>query len=755
MTRARRPLTVCLLLTLTLLVAPAPAPRAAAADWLWDLHQRAEQLEAAGDVEAALPLWSQLAAGYARRENWTNAALYWKKLGRALEDRGRRAEAVTAYENEAYFWRRAGHADWGAEDLQRADTLRVTIRPFVQRPKDARATAATLAPFEPQSGAYLGVYSELDPAVGSEPARAAAAYGRPHAAFLVYVPWRARFGDRVFPATWAERARAAGAALQVHWMPHRGLDDVQDDDYLRSFAREAAAAGVPIFLRFGGEMNGDWVAWHGDPQQYVAKWRLVAGVLRATAPNVALVWAPNHVPDHNIDAYYPGDEWVDWVGVSLYQDYYASGRADQPAAHESATDKLHAIYQRYADRKPILIAEWGSAHHEYTRDTSVAGWGALQIQRLYQSLPLLYPRVKAVFYFSVDQRRTPNPFHPTSVWSNYLLTAAPAVRDAYRAATAGPYFHAQVAPVGTLAAPFGQAELADFATVAAGRETLSTYVKIHDPFISRVEYLLAGRLAAATTAFPYSTSLDFTPWAGQTVSLEIRAFNHDGALEGNRVIRLVVGGGPGGPDGPDGPDATPTAPAFADLQGHWAAPLVQRMAGYGIVNGYPDGSYRPDETISREAFVKLVMAALGLQLTPPAPESGAPATPATVTSGFADVSPDRWSHGVVTAAVGAGLLVPGEYDGLLLRPADPIPRREMAVILVRAMGLWKEAEFEPHTPGFADAAAIPAAQRGYAALAAAHGLITGLPGNRFGGDEPATRAQAAVVIARLLDARAR
>ncbi len=69
------------------------------------------------------------------------------------------------------------------------------------------------------------MYSELDPAVRTTPALGKSAYGRPHAAYLVYIPWRFRYrgtGTWV-PQLWVERVRAIGAALQVHWMPTSGL----------------------------------------------------------------------------------------------------------------------------------------------------------------------------------------------------------------------------------------------------------------------------------------------------------------------------------------------------------------------------------------------------------------------------------------------------------------------------------------------------------------------------------------------------
>lgn len=698
------------------------------ADWLWDQHRRADALEQAGNMNEALPLWLQLAEGYARLGNWTNAAIYWKKRGLALDAAGRRDEAIQAFENEAYFWTMAGHTDWGQEDLIRADALRSTIRLFAKREGSA-STSGALGKFEPASGSYLGVYSELDPAVVSFPDKAAQEYGRPHAAFLVYSTYGLTYpGGTYLPQTWLQRAKEAGATLQLHLQPLGGLDEVRDDAYLRALARELKETEIPIFLRFAGEMNGDWVPWYGDPVTYIEKWKIVTQVMRGEAPNVAMVWAPNHVPAFNIDEYYPGDEWVDWVGISMYQDYYASGLAAYPADRESPLDKVRGIYERYAERKPIMIAEWGAANREYTYGTDVTEWGALQIQRFYGAIQMLYPRVKAIFYFSVDQQKTPSPLFPTSVWSSYLLSDKQPIRDAYRSATAAPYFLTSVGQAGERSAPSRYDELTDFAAVRAGEERLESFVKIYDPFISRVEYRLEGEAPVVSTAFPYPFVYNFAPHAGQTRKLEILAYNRDGQLEGRKTVRLVVG-------------EQASGSALVDMPGHWANDLVSRMVSYGIINGYPDATFRPDEPISREAFVKLVATALGLDDV----MGGIPS--------FTDVAADRWSYPQIEAAVAKGVLVPGEYDGQRFNPEGAISRTEVAVILVRALGLWKEAEFEQRAVPFGDAGAIPENRRGYAALAAELGLMGGLPDGRFAGADPATRAQAAVVVARLLDAR--
>ena len=185
--------------------------------------------------------------------------------------------------------------------------------------------SSQLAKFEPAYGTYLGMYSEQDPKVGNIFTKMQSVYGK-----SMRFTWLMRIGDKAFRPSYAKRAKDAGGALQIAWEPDDGLDPVTDGAYLRSWAKEAKAAGIPIFLRFAGEMNGAWVKWHGNPAQYIAKFRMLHDVFAAEAPNVAMVWSPGDVPANDIDPYYPGDAYVDWVGVSLYIEPYENG---DPSCH--------------------------------------------------------------------------------------------------------------------------------------------------------------------------------------------------------------------------------------------------------------------------------------------------------------------------------------------------------------------------------------------------------------------------------------
>ncbi|MBC7106968.1 MAG: S-layer homology domain-containing protein [Firmicutes bacterium] len=174
---------------------------------------------------------------------------------------------------------------------------------------------------------------------------------------------------------------------------------------------------------------------------------------------------------------------------------------------------------------------------------------------------------------------------------------------------------------------------------------------------------------------------------------------------------------------------TQPAPAWRDLRGHWAEATVRRLAGQGVVAGFPDGTFGPQQPLTRAQMVTLLARAFNWP-------------PAEAAPGFRDPVPD-WAAGPVAAAVAMGV-VKGYEDGTFA--ADrPVTRAELAVLLARVLPLPAA-----HGLPYRDAADIPAwAQESVARLTAA-GLLQGRDG-AYWPKAPATRAEAAALLARTLD----
>lgn len=121
-----------------------------------------------------------------------------------------------------------------------------------------------------------------------------------------------------------------------------------------------------------------------------------------------------------------------------------------------------------------------------------------------------------------------------------------------------------------------------------------------------------------------------------------------------------------------------SAAGFKDVpDGYWAKGQIDYLVTKGIVAGYPDGTFKPAEAVTREQFAKMVCIAKGLKEYKPA------------TSTFKDVASSRWSFGFVEAAVKAGY-IKGYTDGTF-KPERSITREELAVLGVRVIGKETEA----------------------------------------------------------------
>ena len=133
-------------------------------------------------------------------------------------------------------------------------------------------------------------------------------------------------------AAWGEFNTAAMEAIHnrgeipLVTMPLEGasLEQVaagQQDAKIESWAKQAKAWGYPFFLNPWWEMNGDWYPWGRSPD-FVPAWRHFHDVVaKVGATNVTWTWTTNnlwHSPQSDPKPYYPGDPYVDWIGIDGY-----------------------------------------------------------------------------------------------------------------------------------------------------------------------------------------------------------------------------------------------------------------------------------------------------------------------------------------------------------------------------------------------------------------------------------------------------
>lgn len=174
---------------------------------------------------------------------------------------------------------------------------------------------------------------------------------------------------------------------------------------------------------------------------------------------------------------------------------------------------------------------------------------------------------------------------------------------------------------------------------------------------------------------------------------------------------------------------------FADSAGHWAQADIELLANKLIVEGISSVSFAPSQQVTRGEFAAMLVRSLGLHARP----SVGP---------FADIPAEAWYAESVGMIQTAGIM--DGFEKGLFRPEDYITREQMAVVMARALNFSGKLPQSSGTEVFSDQNSIAAWASESVVLLSQAGLIHGDPAGDFNPKEPATRAESAVMIRRLL-----
>jgi len=166
-----------------------------------------------------------------------------------------------------------------------------------------------------------------------------------------------------------------------------------------------------------------------------------------------------------------------------------------------------------------------------------------------------------------------------------------------------------------------------------------------------------------------------------------------------------------------------------DVAGHWAFDNIKNLIALGAVNGYPDGSFKPDNNITRAEFAAILVKAFKLE------NKGGKT--------FADTM-SHWAKDFIAAAAANGII--NGYDAATFGPDDLITREQMAVMVANATKLAPA----PEETRFADSGLISGWAREAMAAATGSGIIKGYPDNTVRPQNSATRGEAVTVIVNAL-----
>jgi hypothetical protein len=341
---------------------------------------------------------------------------------------------------------------------------------------EAHARRSLLA--VPEHGIYTGAYAEFgdnEDEVTLEKIETFEAMVGKHQAIIASSSY---WGEQTFPAANMRIIARHGSIPLVFWSPWdrpysegRGPDKYslrsilagEHDAYIDRWASAAKEHAAPIMVSFCNEMNGSWFPWSGlhygggavtsgtnperyeGPELFKKAWRYVVNRVRARgAANVLWVF---HTMDFSMpndvwnlaEEYYPGPEYVDWMGFSLYGIQFPSDSSWAPFL--PLFDWPYTELTLLDPNKPIMLCEWGVG--EFPKVGDKGAW-------IHDGFTIMadekkYPRLKAAVFWHDRWQNSANEADESSKenagkYSDLRVNSSPGALDAYRKGVASPFY---------------------------------------------------------------------------------------------------------------------------------------------------------------------------------------------------------------------------------------------------------------------------------------------------------------------------
>ncbi len=292
--------------------------------------------------------------------------------------------------------------------------------------------------------------------------------------------------------------------------PHTSRD-IANTENMSSYLKEISDMfknypSVPIYLRFAAEFD----IWDDFPEANAFKkaFRFVSDYFKSRNSNVAIVWSPNQVSNAyvNIDDYYPGDEYVDWVGISSYAVPYFLGDKTQSdenmlsfkaGPYSNPVLSVKEIVEKYGNRKPIMLSECRCTNRLVFTGENFTDFALQRLREYYAYLPMIYPQIKLIAYFDyyVDN---------SSETNDYRLSGNSMLQNEFLSLTKGERF---IQDKYSNTTSFCYRKITDGTTVGAIFPA-SCYAYRFNDMPDSVSYYLDGKYMGTSYTPPFTVNID-------------------------------------------------------------------------------------------------------------------------------------------------------------------------------------------------------------------------------------------------------
>ena len=328
-------------------------------------------------------------------------------------------------------------------------------------------------------------------------------------------------------------AASAGQAVEFALNCPKEGTDIKNIKKMNSYLKEISDLfkkypNTPIYLRFAAEFD-IWTTL-AEPYEYVTAFRYVSNYFKQRNDNVAIVWSPNQVSNWyvNIDDYYPGDDYVDWIGISLYAQKYFLGDPNQKEENEivfksginsNPVIAVKDIIEKYGDRKPIMLSESGCGHRLVKSGEDTTSFAIQRLKEYYSYLPMIYPQIKLIAYFDwyVDAASEKN---------DYRLSTNAKLQNEYLKLVKGQRFIQDSYKNNT---DFCYRQVYDGSRVDSIFE-VSCYAHVYNSKVNSVTYFIDDKYVGMSKEIPYTTMIDASGYSGQHKLKAVATFENGKTL---------------------------------------------------------------------------------------------------------------------------------------------------------------------------------------------------------------------------------
>lgn len=279
--------------------------------------------------------------------------------------------------------------------------------------------------YEPPNNCYIGAYILSNPDLNFEIDNFEEITKKSHGIYLRNL----KLG-KPFPIEWVLECTAKMKTPFIIVQPP-SIDYPYQDFLLEETARAFGEYYIPIFVEFYPDPQQ-----YGNSKEYKEFFNKARNIFNKYAPNVAFVWSVNYKNIKDSMPYYPGDDFVDWVAINLY-DMLDVENKDDVIDNKDIFNEIDFFYFLFQDKKPIMISQLGISHYSKQNHGYYVDEAAKKIEDFYKKIKIYYPQIKTVNYMDFDNIEVA----PEEMgYDNFKITAHKNLLESYISVVNNEYF---------------------------------------------------------------------------------------------------------------------------------------------------------------------------------------------------------------------------------------------------------------------------------------------------------------------------